>query len=267
MMYGKRITPVDYTLYRQDPPTNYKYVVRNCARPHILQQATENSPLYSSFSRDGCFPLEERRWPRRKDEFATRLASSSHRRGSTGREHTVDAAHCKLMQHTTASEALNYSVVPPNTMSTQFTGGSSAWSRSYDDFLYFTSDGNDSDHRVSSAPTLAQRIVMEATVGSRRPDSSTCTFAGTGLTDGSLQKTKRRLSCNSPLPLLVRVHHPCLLVRKMSNDPATTTLNVMSSDEVLPPLPVPTGNDSNEEATRHHDRHLLRLLRGNMTAC
>lgn len=262
-MYGKRVSPVDYTSYVQQPVQNYNYLVRNRSKMYYFQQLTDTSPLYSTFSSDGRFPLMESNTPRRKKEVDMRLAPSCRCQDAVSKRQLLLEARRLFMERAAKRNCDTYSpeTTGINTLLAMTSKSSEA---------NFGKCG--SNCRTLSAPTLAQRIVMNATVGSRRPDSSSTLKSSKFISGGdtNTQGTAQRGVAEEKVlpPPFVCVRRPCLFVRTPPSDRTTRALcSAYRPTAAACPPRKPLTNKGVQKDAHYHDKLLLRLLRRRVTAC
>ncbi|ORC88714.1 uncharacterized protein TM35_000151450 [Trypanosoma theileri] len=240
-MRGKRVAPVDYSAYissqQGEQSTFSHYTVCNRTVPYIIWDATETSPLFSSFSRNGYDPHMTLRWLRGKNEFDRQLASSRHHAFVLQRREEMEKVRQKLLHQPDAETVIRASLLAEEKGSDVERRGS-AWTQcdttltNTDDSCYNNNNNNNNipaatrsseGSRLFSGRTFMPNIKSNGTTGSVRPYSATNTTATT---------TKRRTVCSSVSSgdsiYTVRsavpracVRHSCLVVQDSTKLPAT----------------------------------------------
>ncbi|KEG10558.1 hypothetical protein DQ04_03571010 [Trypanosoma grayi] len=278
-MYGKRIAPVDYAAYVQESPTAaQRYRVRNRTEPYIIWRSTEESPLFSSFTRGGYDPLAGLRWLRGRNDFDRQLASTRHHRFVLMNHKLEDTARHYLLWRTTPDARSRPSVVESIAAFTS-SAASDASKRCCSNL----------EGRAGSAPPLrAGRILSGAATTAppapapaaaaaddddvvTRPQSAVTFLDSRGSRSGN-----NTVLCGTrgapPTPPVLCVHNDCLVVRNSVKAPATSVLvntagrtaggDHSGSRNIFMPHPPPQKSGERKRLSRYYDERMMRLLRG-----
>ncbi|RNF07578.1 hypothetical protein TraAM80_03261 [Trypanosoma rangeli] len=257
-MYGKRVSPDDYSLYvPQRPLTAAEYKVRNRTEPYIILQSTESSPLYSSFVRNGYNAHAHLRWVRGKNDFDRQLNSARHHLCVLQRIEQMNQAREYYGRHVRTG-FLRSPSVDFSSLATTLTSTRSAT----------TPLSSPSRCRVTERQTRSAEpshrfwrsaLISSAAGGSRRPESSSSAESAPHNAG-----CPRLASASLPLPPLVRVCHTCLVARGEAEDPAVEQL-VKAASGFTSRCPPRRKSNANNTLSRRSDERLMRLLRGSVT--
>ncbi|EKF39472.1 hypothetical protein MOQ_000299 [Trypanosoma cruzi marinkellei] len=255
-MYGKRVAPVDYTLYLEYPPAAPQCDVRGLPQPCNAWPLTAGSPPYFFFfSEKECNADTDAKRPCGKKTADPELDDfTRHHRFVLQRRKEVEDARVCYEEHATTGCAQSpwMKFGTPKTTTAAATSLTENCGEDHDSrgFSQLLNSGG-----TRSSLTLTQRLISSAPVGSRRPDSSPS--VRTDLQESRQPTTEMSLSQR---PLRVQVHQTCLIVRDEPTNPVLEPLFRSSNWRILPQKPK-WKLDETKQISRHYDERLLRLLR------
>ncbi|EAN85371.1 hypothetical protein TcYC6_0082150 [Trypanosoma cruzi] len=260
-MHGKRVAPVDYTLYLEYPPAAPQCNVRGLPEPGNAWPSTAGSPPYFFFFSDKeCNAHTDAKRTREKNTADPELDDfTRHHRFVLKRRKEVEDARVCYEEHAGTgrmrSPWMKFGTPKTPAAATALTENCGEGQDSSGSSQLLKSASAHGFSETMSSLTLTQRLISTATVGSRRPDSSP-------LTRIESQKARQPTTemSLSQRPLRVQVHQTCLIVRDQPTNPVLEPLFKASTWRILPHKPKWKLDEANQ-ITRHYDERLLRFLR------